>query len=370
MSKALKMNMGASEGLRNFFKYLLESGKVKGIFTLKKMNKSAAVAYSLITSPEELTRADPLYPLMPVNAGKVLSEMTLKEAVSEPLAAFLRPCELRAFTELVKRVQGSRENLLLISPTCSGVFPLSSLTDGRLEKQLASYAESGGQGEGTAGLRRMCEACTSFVPCQADITVAFAGKSDLDKACTLFLETSRGEEYAQGAPGNMGSEEIETKELAHLREKRSAQRNKLFKEMEKDSQGQKALVKTFAACLSCHGCSHVCPICYCILCSFDSKTHDIQPWSLDSEPEHKRGMRVPAGTLFFHLGRMAHMAVSCVSCGMCSDVCPVNIPVAEIFSMVGDQLQKVFEYFPGRDIEENVPSGTYKEEEFVGIGEQ
>jgi formate dehydrogenase subunit beta len=67
---------------------------------------------------------------------------------------------------------------------------------------------------------------------------------------------------------------------------------------------------------------------------------------------------------------MAHMAVSCVNCGMCSDICPVNIPVAEIFSMVGDSLQKVFEYFPGRDIKEAVPSGTYKEEEFVEIGEQ
>jgi formate dehydrogenase subunit beta len=370
MSKTLKTNIGASEGIRNFLKYLLDSGKVKGIFTLKKMNESGAVAYSLVTGLEELEKADPLYPLMPVNAGKVLSEMTLKEAASEPVAAFLRPCELRAFTELVKRAQGSPENLLLISLTCSGVFPLSSITDGRLEKQLASYRESSRQGENAVGLRRTCEACTSFVPCQADITLAFAGKSDLDKACTLFLETSKGEEYARGAPGNMGSDEIETKELSQLREKRAAQRNRLFKEMETNTQGQKALVKTFAACLSCHGCSHVCPICHCLLCTFDSKMHDSQPWSLESELEHKGGTRVPSGTLFFHLGRMAHMAVSCVSCGMCSDVCPVNIPVAEIFSMAGDSLQKVFEYFPGRDIKETVPSGTYKEEEFVEIGEQ
>ncbi|MGB7297376.1 MAG: 4Fe-4S dicluster domain-containing protein [Candidatus Aminicenantales bacterium] len=342
---------------------------MKGIFTLKKMNESGAVAYSLITNPEELEKADPLYPLMPVNAATVLSEMSLREAVSEPIAAFLRPCELRAFTELVKRAEGSRENLLLISPTCSGVLRLSSSTDGRREKQTAAYYESRKREENPAGLRKTCEACTSFVPQLADIIVAFAGKSDLDKECTLYLETSKGEEYAQGAPGNVGSEEIETKELAQLREKRAAQRSQLFKEMEKETTGQKGLIKTFSACLSCHGCRQVCPICHCFTCVFDSQIHESQPWSLERELEHKAGTRLPAGTLFFQLGRMAHMAVSCVNCGMCSDVCPVNIPVAEIFSMVGDSLQKVLEYFPGRDIEEAVPSGAYKEAEFVEMGE-
>ena len=79
---------------------------------------------------------------------------------------------------------------------------------------------------------------------------------------------------------------------------------------------------------------------------------------------------MPPGNIFFHLGRMSHMAVSCVSCGMCSDVCPVNIPVATLFSTVGDSLEKVFEYVPGRSLEEPVPEGTYKVEEFVEIGEQ
>jgi len=64
------------------------------------------------------------------------------------------------------------------------------------------------------------------------------------------------------------------------------------------------------------------------------------------------------------------MAVSCVSCGMCSDVCPVNIPVATVFSKVGSSLQKEFDYFPGKNIEQPAPQGTYKEDEFTKIGEQ
>lgn len=370
MSKALKMKGGTAEGVLAFLKYLLESGKVTGVFTLKKMNGSGAMAYSLVTTPEELAKADPLCPIMPMNAAQALSEMTLREAVGAPMAAVLRPCELRAFTELVKRAEASRENLLLISPVCGGVFPLSTMTDGPLEERLGAYNESAEKAENAGGIRRTCEACTSFVPQLADIVVAFAAKGDLDKECTLFLETSRGEEFAQGAPGNPGSEEIETKAVSGLREKRTAQRTQLFKDMEKNATGQEGLVETFSACLSCHGCRMACPICHCFLCVFDSKVHEIQPGSVEAELNHKRGTRIPSGTLFFHLGRMAHMAVSCVNCGMCSDVCPVHIPVAEIFSMVGDSLQQVFEYLPGRNVEEPVPGGAYKEQEFGEIGEQ
>jgi formate dehydrogenase subunit beta len=370
MPKALTADIGTAEGLLRFFKYLLESEKVKGIFTLKKMDDSGSVAYSLITDLKELEKADPLHPRMPVNAAKVLSEMTLKEASGEPLAAFVRPCELRAFTELVKRAEGSRENLLLISPTCGGVFPLGPSADGRLETRMAAYRESNKRGENAAGLRRTCEACTSFVPGLADIVVPYAAKSDLDQKCTLLLETAQGEEFARGAPGEAGTEDIETKELIQLRERRAARRTRLFQEVNKETTGLKALVKTFSACLSCHGCRRVCPICHCLLCVFDSRIHESQPQSLESELEQKGGTRLPQGTLFFHLGRMAHMAVSCVSCGMCSDICPVHIPVAEIFSMVGEPLQRVLEYLPGRAIEEAVPSGAYKEQEFVEFGER
>jgi formate dehydrogenase subunit beta len=370
MSNTLKIKKETSEGILDFLKYLLETEKVKGIFTLKKMNDSGARAYSLITSLEELKEADPFYPVMPVNAGKALSDMTLKEALSEPVAAVLRPCELRAFVELVKRVQADTENILLISLTCEGVYPLDEAVNGSLGKQLSSYKEAAKKGENASGLRRTCEICAHFVPSLADITVAYAGNKDLETECTLVLNTPMGEEFARGAPGNVGGGEFEADELSQLTEKRKEARNSVSQEIKEDVKDLKSLVKTFAACLSCHGCSHVCPICYCILCDFDSKIHEDEPSNFESDLARKGGARVPSGTLLFHIGRMTHMAVSCVNCGMCSDVCPVNIPVAEIFSLVGDPLQELFEYLPGRDTEEAVPSGTYKEDEFTKTGEQ
>ena len=61
------------------------------------------------------------------------------------------------------------------------------------------------------------------------------------------------------------------------------------------------------------------------------------------------------------------MAISCVACGMCSEVCPVDIPVSSILLRVGDAIQKVFEYVPGKDVAEPVPLSTFIEQELEEV---
>ena len=76
------------------------------------------------------------------------------------------------------------------------------------------------------------------------------------------------------------------------------------------------------------------------------------------------GLRLPPETLLFHIGRMLHMSLSCVSCGACEDACPTSIPVAQVFSLVADRNQKAFEYIPGRSLDEPLPLRVYEEKEF------
>jgi len=370
MPKALKINKSVDEGIKELLEFLIQNEKIKGVFTLKKMNDEGAVSYSLITDLDELKEAVPLYPFMPVNAGKVLSAFSLQAATKERVAAVLRPCELRAFVELVKRVQGSLENILLISLTCGGVYTLKSLNNGNLAKQLPQYWEAVKKAEIDPDIRVTCRSCENFIPHLADMTVAAVGKKDIDNECVILLNSQKGEDFALNAPGSAITEEMETADTEKLKKLRVEQKEKLFDDFDKNGVGTKAFIKTFAACLGCHACSHACPICFCTLCDFDSKSCEYQPLSFVSELSQKGGLKVPPGNIFFHLGRMTHMAVSCISCGMCSDVCPVNIPVATVFTRVGDSLQKVLDYIPGRDVEEAVPSGTYKEEEFAEVGEQ
>ena len=215
MTKALKINKSTEQGVLEFLKSLLENNKVKGVFTLKKINKDGAIAYSLITDPKVLDDAVPFYPLMPVNAGKLLSRFTLKGASKKPVVAVVKPCELRGFVELIKREQGSFENLFIISSTCGGVLPSKTGVDGYAEKNLSKYWDAVKKGEIFSDLRPACKGCTEFVPYTTDITVDLTGKNDLDKECMMYLNTKKGEELVTDMKGVLS--EKEPVSYTHLR---------------------------------------------------------------------------------------------------------------------------------------------------------
>lgn len=369
MSKLLKIRKSVDEGTKTLLEFLLRENRVRGVITLKKVNANQGISYSLISKPEELKDSLPLFPLMPANGGKILSRITLRGPLTESLAAVVRPCELRAFIELVKREQGSLENFLIISQTCPGVYPLEMSLNGDLEKMVSQYWNQVQSGEIAPDIRPACKSCLNFIPSSADMIVSLIGEEDLDKNCNIYLNSEKGEEFAEGVEGERQEQELETKEIDLIRNKREEERNKLFEQIKIEVQGIEGIVKFFGKCIGCHGCSNVCPICYCDLCFFDSQQNESLPVAYESDVERKGGSRIPAGTIFYHLGRLAHMSVSCTGCGMCADVCPVNIPVSTLFSKVGESVQKAFDYTPGLDVEQPVPFAIYKEEEFTEIGE-
>ena len=110
MTTVLTLSHGAEQGVREFLRFLLEKEKVCGVFSLKKIDDEGAIAFSLITNPDDLRDAVPLYPLMPVHAGKLLSRFTLRGGSKKPVIAVVKPCEVRGFVELIKREQGTLEN--------------------------------------------------------------------------------------------------------------------------------------------------------------------------------------------------------------------------------------------------------------------
>jgi len=367
-SERLHINEGAEETVRELLRSLLESGKVDAVLALGRTgNPSGGVAYALFRDPDAFGadgEALPLLPFMPANAGGLLSRLTLEEPLDEPVAAVIKPCELRAFIELVKLNQGSMENVLLISSTCGGVYPLDAGIDGSLEEKLPEYWEGVARGALSEEVRPTCRACQHFVPDGADITVALLGQADLGTRCTLHLNTERGAAFASDMEGTPVSGKPEREAIEHSQGEREAFREALFARV---GVGLKDLIHTFGRCISCHGCKTVCPICYCHLCYFDSQNCERPTGYYEGELGRKGGLRMPSDTVYFQLGRMAHMALSCVGCGMCTDVCPAGIPVSTMFSKVGAAAQAVFDYEPGRDVAEEVPLRTFEEEEFAQV---
>jgi formate dehydrogenase subunit beta len=370
VSKMLRIQQGAEEGIRDLLKHLLESGKVKGVFALGRVGSNGALGYSLFTDPTALDDAVPLHPQMPANAGKLLSRLTLIEGFGDPIAAVLRPCELRAFAELVKRRQGSTQNILTISSTCAGVYPLEMGRGDAGPVDLGAYWSHVGSGDLVPDVRPTCRACRHYAPYTSDMTVSLIGEGDLGAKTTVVLHTEKAESALDGYAGERSDGDLDRAILDRYGEKTGGERTKLFGEIAVADGGLAWLVDTYGRCISCHGCSKVCPVCYCRLCDFESKDHDYPASTYEAQVAERGAMRVPSMTTLFQLGRMCHMAISCVGCGMCSDVCPVDIPVATIFSKVADSIQGEFDYVPGKDIEEPMPLTKFEIDEFAEVGEK
>jgi formate dehydrogenase subunit beta len=370
MSKALKINKGVEESILYLLNQLLKSGKISGVFALNRLseNKSgSSISYSLITSTDALANVTALYPIMPRNAGGLVSFLTQKGAVPKPVAVVIRPCEARALIELVKRNRGNLENLFIISSTCGGVFPTKMTVNGGLANDVPSYWKALNNDETPQGLRRACLSCSEFVPYNADMTVIVAGGKDLDKQGQIFLNSEKAEELVGDIKldGKITDQDLPTESLDAIRSTREAHKKGQFEEMGVGSLELKGMVDIFGKCIGCRGCRTACPICYCELCTFE--TEKAQSKLSITELNRKGGLRMPPGTLYFHMIRIPHVSISCVGCGSCEDACPMDIPLSTIFRKVGEDVQGVFEYLPGKDIEEEIPIKTFELDEYTEV---
>jgi formate dehydrogenase subunit beta len=378
------MTKSINEGVQDLLRYLLVSKKVKAVFALRTINDSGAVAYSLIADPKELKDAVPLHPFMPANAGQLLSFYTLNGASSEPIAVVMRPCELRAFIELVKRKKGNFENLIVISSTCAGVFPLKLIMDGNINQKISEYIDEVEQGKVPNNIRRICKSCENFFPVKyVDIILTTIGKNitsesnfiiNSDKASTIIegIDSSDSSLDSSGISiediGDQGlRQEYSNEVIDRQKSSRNKEKMSLFSEIDEKGLelGLKGLVNIFGRCIGCKACRAACPLCYCQLCNFDTQN---SKYTLNNyELDRKKGFRIPPNTIYFHLLRLSHMGISCVGCGSCEEVCPVDIPISTIFKKVGESIQDMFEYLPGNDIEEEVPIKTFELDELTEV---
>lgn len=362
MVEALVFQVDPRKGFQSLLGGLLESRTVKGVIALTR-DSGGDVAYSIVTDPEKIADVDPLFPIMPVNLGRELSRITSRGSFPEQLAVVARPCELRGFTEAIKRKQGSRENLILISYTCGGVFPIKSSVSDEIVRLLPEYWRSLREGEVPSFLRPACQACTEFVPYSADVTLEVIGKQ---QESVFLLNTELANNVAGNTKGFHERRDIDIAIIESLRKSRFDVWTRISSSIT-EGQGLGSLVRLFGRCIGCHACNDACPICYCTLCTFESPSAEYGPLEFDRELKKRGGIRIPPGTLYFHLGRMAHMSLSCVACGSCQDVCPTDIPISLLFKKVGEDAQRAFDYTPGADPRQAIPVTTFKEEEFLNV---
>ncbi len=374
MSKqaTVKVSEGRTEeAITGFLKSLLEKGVVEAIIIPKGLPSGDGFVQTLIRDPEKLNGVCALSPTMPVQSARVASNLTAKN-LGKKIAVVLKACEIRAIVELTKFLQVKLENLYLIGIDCPGTFEVADYAkmsqegngNEKLMKELLKGMEKGEVSPlpGYA-FRSACQMCEYPVP-QADIILKLFGyKADQE----IGLEIGEKLEKEIEEKGILSYSERETTNRSDVIGKVIAERMKkrdaAFEEFKGVVKDLHSFLDRFSTCIRCHNCMVACPICYCKECVFRTAVFEHEGDQFLRWADRKGGIRMPTDTLIFHLIRMSHMVTSCIGCGLCDSACPSRLPVATLFRSVGDKIQKMFQYFPGRDIKEVPPIATFKEDE-------
>jgi len=299
--------------------------------------------------------------------------MTRLAPVSKKTAVVMKPCEFRALIELVKLKQASLDNLVLIGVDCYGAYSVTDYAQFASEKTSDNFVKGTVAGKEDSKLRTACLICEYPAPLTSDLTIGLFGV-DPEKGLLLQANSEQGEEILEKLGLNTGTGDDMAKKrdkaVSQLLSKRQKERKEFFDQTREEVGGFEKLSAVFAPCINCHNCMTACPVCYCRECFFESPTFELEADRYLAQAEKREALRMPTDILLFHLTRMTHMGASCVGCGACEEACPNDIPLLKIFQLTGDRVQKLFEYIPGRSLEDELPMATFREDELTTIGEE
>jgi formate dehydrogenase subunit beta len=373
MSKkaAVKVIEGKTEeAIVGFLKSLLEKGVVEGIMVPKPLPSKDGFVQTLIRNPEMLNGVSVLSPTMPVQSARVVSSLSVKN-LDKKVAVVMKACEIRAAVELAKFLQVKPDHLYLIGIDCPGTFEVPDYAkmaqEGKGEEVTKTLLKGTEKGEISPpsgyAFRTACQMCEYPVP-RADIVLKLYGyKADQEIGIEIGdkLEKEIEEKgilsFSDNEPASRN--EVVSKVVAERTKKRDA----LFQEFKGIVKDLRSFLDRFSTCVRCHNCMVACPICYCKECVFKTAVFEHDGDQFLRWADRKGEIRMPTDTMIFHLIRMSHMVTSCIGCGLCDSACPSRLPVATLFRSVGDRIQKMFQYVPGRDIAEVPPVATFKEDE-------
>ena len=362
--------------LRGFFKDILELEDIHAILVPQHLPMKKMVMPTLVTDPDHLTGVDPLAPAFAMNAAKIVSRLTRKP-MGGKIAAVLRPCEIRAFIELLKLKQGRPDDIILIGIDCLGAFQ---------NQDYFQYAGQNGaestmrffnaflNGETTEmegiNLSTACKACEYPVAASADIQIGLFGVQREDHFI-IQSQTDAGTNIVNQLNLAEIAEPASRRDAIRLLvERRTHYRDDMFVKTYEATDSLEKMTNYFATCVNCYNCRVACPVCYCKECVFVTDVFNHDPSQYLRWANRKGIIKMPTDTLFFHITRLAHMSTACVGCGQCSNACPNDIPVMELFRTIAQGTQQAFDYEAGRSLDEDPPLSVFYEKEFdevVGI---
>ncbi len=340
---------------------LLDSGVVDALLVPMRRAGGPVVAPSLVHDPDVLSEMDIYTPVSAVNLARVLGDIS-RPGSQATVAAFLRPCEVRAVVELHKLRQVDLERVVIFGLDCLGAVPMNQSE--HLDHDPAVWLAALAGGEEHPQIkdlaRELCPACTDIEAVSAQVKVMMVGAPH----GPVLAASGEWAEKLQGLD-LPAVDEPEGREglIADLKKRRLEVQQEIMDTARSDLVPMDKFRQEFATCLRCGNCREMCPICYCRQCVFESPDFTHEPGLYLKWARRQGKLDLPSEVALFHLTRLNHMVVSCVGCGHCSSACPHDLPVATLFYTLGQETRKLFDYEPGQDPDHKHPFQTFKEDE-------
>lgn len=358
---------GLQNQMRDFLKECMKKGIFDAVVLPVRVPANDSYAWILMNDISIVDQANPIPPVMPVQGAKALKSLTRKGDGILKIATIMKPCEIRATIELAKLNQVNLENITLISYDCPGAVPMSIYNNSSDDMEIFYNDVVSENNFVSEKMKEVCGFCVDFSDVPDDLHFGFTG---LENEVYIIPNTGKGNSVLEKLEMK-SSENLSQwkKNVADIKKIKSKNRIDIYKQVQPTVDGLDNLQKTYEKCIGCHNCQSACPICYCRQCFFDSTASEQSANTLIDIAEKRGGIGFPRDKIMFQVGRMSHMSLSCVSCGQCMDACPVNIPVAKIFSFVSSKTQNTFEYRAGFSGDEPIPLKVYKDDELSKIHE-
>jgi formate dehydrogenase subunit beta len=328
------------KAVRMFLQTIWVQANLHGMLIPTNGSHKTTAKPQLIDTPECLEHVNPFRPLMTINAARLIPAM-LHENPESKLSAVLRPCEMRAFVEMVKHDSFETNRLLTICLDCLGTYPADEYqwrvsrkeSDSELTKEALQFARQGGML--SYRYRAACQTCVSPQAHLADINIHVLG---LPVRQLILIET-RNEETAYqlglpamtDGPAKADMNEQHQRVVEKILERHQHTMDRITHGLEellpKNIQDIMAQLEN---CGACQHCMTVCPI-----CSVHFPRRDQTGRYLEEQ--------------------ISRWLISCSGCGMCEQACSNHLPLSIIFGHIHDKLAEEFNYQAGLSFEEPLP---------------
>lgn len=361
-------------------KYMLENNIVDAVLAVEKGADIYDAVPCLVTDPEDILKTAGSLHCGTLNLAKFLVKY-LDGASNMKIAVTCKPCDAKTINELIKKDAIDADNVVMVGVNCGGTMPPSKtikmieevyemdpntvlkeeISKGKLimetadEEKGISIDELEEKG---MGRRENCQRCEHNIPNMADMALGNWGVIGPLQGKATFIEIFS--EKAADIVSKAADDGV--LKLEEPLEKGIEIRSKINNIMVKQAMGAKDAQygdlegdvlsvfeeyrDKFANCIKCYGCREACPICFCNECT------------LEIGPEWITNGLIPAAPIF-HLERMVHMVDACTNCGQCEEVCPAEIPVAQVWTKVNAITKDKFDYVTGFDDEIKPPLTFY-----------